>query len=309
MILHILNGDAITGAMDLAGITGERVIWREMLSDGPVLPEVNSPGYHAQRMHFFQEEYGVAPEKYQEFTISQFQKLENLFPRAHEIVLWFEYDLFCQVNLLAALSWLHQQGHTDQKISLICIGDFPGYDRLVGLGEIEAHHYPRLFRERLPLKPIDLGFAGNAWKAWCDPDPRKMVDAVEVVPPAFPYLKLAFHQHRGRFPFTTHGLNVIEHTFLKWIEEGANSRREVVKRALTRGNIFGFGDLQFFNYLDHLNPLLEETENGLQLNQVGREVLQGKRSFRPLRKDFYLGGANIRDWCWNPHKKQLEKAR
>ena len=104
-MLHILNGDAISGAMDRAGIQGERMVWREMLSDGPCIPEVASPQFFAQRIHYFQEEHGVSPEKYHEFTVQEFEALEDKFEAAEEVVLWFEYDLFCQVNMIAALTW------------------------------------------------------------------------------------------------------------------------------------------------------------------------------------------------------------
>lgn len=307
--LHILNGDAITGAMDQAGITGERMVWREMLSDGPSIVEMGTPQFFALRMQFFMEEYEVSAEKYQELTISEFEKLDAAFDSTEEFVLWFEYDLFCQVNMLACLAWFAKQDLTDKKISLICLGEFPGYDRLIGLGELDAQHYPKLFRERRPLRDLDIGFAVNAWKSWCSVNPRDMIDAVDLCPPAFPYLKLAFHQHRGRFPSSTNGLNVIENKFLSWIAEGANSRREVVKRALTRGNIFGFGDMQYFNYLEHLNPLLAETEEGLILNPEGEAVLAGKRSFQSKRKEFFMGGANVRKYRWNPGVKQLEPIR
>jgi len=54
----------------------------------------------------------------QEEALSRFSDHE-------EVVLWFEHDLFCQVQLIFLLNWLAQRELGKTKLSLIFIGEFP----------------------------------------------------------------------------------------------------------------------------------------------------------------------------------------
>lgn len=62
----------------------------------------------------------VTPEKYAEITLNPLQPL--FFEDFNRIVLWFDEDMFCQMNLLTILAWLDR---TDYKraIDLHLVGD------------------------------------------------------------------------------------------------------------------------------------------------------------------------------------------
>ena len=55
-----------------------------------------------------------------------------------EVVLWFEHDLFDQLLLIRHLDWFSRRDLGRTKLSLICIGEFPGFEPFHGLGQLDA---------------------------------------------------------------------------------------------------------------------------------------------------------------------------
>ena len=52
-----------------------------------------------------------------------------------ELILWFEHDLFDQLNLIQLLDWIRERLPAMKQVSLVCIGTFPGHSAFKGLGE------------------------------------------------------------------------------------------------------------------------------------------------------------------------------
>ena len=61
-----------------------------------------------------------------------------------ELVLWFEHDLFDQLNLIQLLT--HLGGRPRSKpVTLICIDRYPGHPNFKGLGELAPRDLAALF--------------------------------------------------------------------------------------------------------------------------------------------------------------------
>src|SRR5688500_14556565 len=125
MILHIHNGDASADVAKQSSIPGEHFAWREALIDGPAPAEVNGVEWRRRRAEHLAKAYGVERESCEYELLAQEQKLAES-SGYDEVVLWFEHDLFCQVNLLYLLDSFRRRRSADTKLSLICIGNFPG---------------------------------------------------------------------------------------------------------------------------------------------------------------------------------------
>ncbi|WP_055149423.1 hypothetical protein [Jiulongibacter sediminis] len=101
MIYHILNGDALTPTFRETGLKGEVIIAREALMDGDLSGETWQAFLENRaRVH------GVSPEEYQKNSGAEFDKIRNA-PEDSVFHLWFEYDLFCQVNFWFFLSLIY----------------------------------------------------------------------------------------------------------------------------------------------------------------------------------------------------------
>ncbi|MFN2514194.1 MAG: RNA polymerase subunit sigma, partial [Pyrinomonadaceae bacterium] len=69
--------------------------------------------------------YGVDQREAENGLLVQEERLAG-FPAHDEVILWFEHDLFCQTNLIYLLNWFAERNLGKTKLSLICIGEFPG---------------------------------------------------------------------------------------------------------------------------------------------------------------------------------------
>jgi len=143
-VLHVLNGDATAAVFDRAGIPGERLVWRDILVEGPVPAVAHAPlpgraAYLAQRLAIDAAEYART-------TAEQLSSLVGAW-QADEIVLWFEQDLFCAVILWSLLDWLTRQAPAAQA-SLV----YPPVDvDTRGLGAVEPSELAELFATRQPV--------------------------------------------------------------------------------------------------------------------------------------------------------------
>ncbi len=302
--LHILNGDSTLWQLNATDIKGDRLVWRDVLSDGPVLADFGSDQFWKIRTEFMCQAFGTTPEGFKAKVIDEFNKIESL-NQYNEVILWFEYDLFCQINMVGIMHYLSEHIEASTQLSLICVGHVPGHPHLVGLGELEPAQLPKLLEQRSQLDFSDLKYASEVYLAYCASDPIGLVNLDQHA--IFHYLKGALQAHFQRFPDATTGLTKIERTMLQFINEGANSPKEIVGRILRwqKGTYYGFGDSQYFNYLKRLKPLLGED---FSLNEQGQWVLNGSQSAQGLiNRDYMLGGVKVSDYVWDEALQQLQK--
>ena len=83
------------------------------------------------------------------------------------VVLWFEHDLYDQLQLLQVLA-LAGDG---ASLELINVGTFPGRPGFRGLGELSAAELETLWPERQPVDDAVRHVAADAWDAVRAPGP------------------------------------------------------------------------------------------------------------------------------------------
>lgn len=96
------------------------------------------------------------------FLSDQDQNLER-FHDHDRVLLWFEHDLFCQMNLIALLDWFSRQELRTTKLFLICIAKH--------LGHLNSEEWARLFGTEHEITRAECDLAHRAWSAFCAPDP------------------------------------------------------------------------------------------------------------------------------------------
>lgn len=96
-IYHVLNGDALSERFP-SEIRGTKIIVRECLVDGPIHGD-NLDTFYQIRSEYLDKTYHLEDdENYRKFVIPELKKLNSISDES-EVNLWFEEDLFCQVNL------------------------------------------------------------------------------------------------------------------------------------------------------------------------------------------------------------------
>lgn len=316
-MLHILNGETTEAILSQTTVGGDRFTFRDALIAGPA-PAVNGADWRLIRAAHLAEAYGVEVEKCENDFAHQQQIFES-FNDHEEVSLWFESDLFCQANLLYVLDWCaHHQPET--KLSLICIGEFPGRPNFRGLGELTAPELGSLFEKRIEVTAAQLELAAHAWKAYRSEDPRELERLLQSDSSALPFLDGALRLQLTRFPSARNGLNKIESTGLELIGQGFTRFYDLFPRIVAAEPDYGLGDSQLWNALQHLkrgpSPLLlvkdEEamSESAFAITDAGRSVLSGALDHVTLNGiDEWLGGVHLQGhgniWRWDERQGRL----
>ena len=272
--LHILNGDSTALTLKKSGIEGDVVVWREMLCEGAICKEVGSDEFWLKRYDYFENELGVTKLEYFDKTIKEIVKLENV-ANYDEIILWFEYDLFCQVNLMALCTYLLESYDKSVTYHLVCTGKENDKVQLQTLGDYDAESYPQLLGKKKKLSRIKLLFAKKCWEIYVNNNPEELMAFNFNQKPDFAYFQMAIDQHLQRFP-KSNGLNQIQQKLLEVIGSNSLTKNQIVREMLLwqrTETVYGFGDLQYVNYLDNLNAYYTMNDENYQLNEKGKKFI------------------------------------
>ncbi len=290
--LHITNGDSTTNYLKSLEFKGDFITWREMLCEGKTTHNVGSEDFWKTRFEFLKKSYKVSKKTFIDFTLKEYRLLCQK-KHQEEIVLWFEHDLFCQINMLAVISWLkkHKVGI---PVFLVCSGDVKGAKRRLGISELNKAQIKQHYKDRVLLKQDDIEYADYIWQLYCSDSPLRLETVYEYNPMSpFSYLSDALESHLKRFPTLKNGLNEIENSILKTAaNQKLKSKRAFVGSLLRTQIVHGYGDLQYFNRLDEMKKLFTSFDP-VKLSRKGKQVLnQQLNVYRDIRNEnTYLGGA------------------
>ena len=148
--VHILNGDSTAYFINESALSGELIIFREMFCEGPLSENIGSDDFWILRYAFFEDELEVSKLEYYDKIIKEFVKIENV-SQNDEVVLWFEYDLFCQVNLMALCTYLLHFYRKDITYYLVCVGAKKNKENLQTLSDYSPEEYTVLYENRVKL--------------------------------------------------------------------------------------------------------------------------------------------------------------
>ena len=94
-----------------------------------------------------------------------------------ELVLWFEHDLFDQLNLIQLLTHLGMRPPS-KPVTMVQIDSYPGHPDFKGIGELTPADVAALFQRGARSRPISSRSQRRAWSAYRSPDPRAIERAV-----------------------------------------------------------------------------------------------------------------------------------
>ena len=321
--LHVTNGDAT----DLAGtgLTRGVVHWRDVLHEGPV-PSVEPGELRRIRARFLAEAGADDRGEGEEM----FQRRDDALEahREGEFVLWFEADLYDQLQIIQILTRLATLGVAADRIALICIGEHPGIARFGGLGQLSPDQLRALpstaVMER--LKPATLELARRAWAAFCSPRPDGLAGVAATQSAQLRFLGEAIDRLCREYPSTRDGLSLAERRILAAVADGAADAGTTFTRAAARESRPYLGDTWAFAMMDRMAlgvvPLLEvSTEAGptaagtpLRLTPAGARVLAGEADHVELNGiDRWIGGVHLTGhdvgWRWDEGTEGLVSAQ
>ena len=303
-ILHITNGSSLTQYLNELDYKGDFLTWHEMLCEGPTKKHINSDAFLTTRKKFLNDFYDVEIDEY-EYKM-EMHKLDDS-EKYSEIVLWFEYDLFCHINMVAVISLLNEK-QINLPISLVCSGRIPGEMNLKGLSELTPEQIDEHFKSRIELTEKDVDIATSVWQIYCGKD-HNLLKPFITKNSSFEYLGCCIKAHLERFPDYKSGLSALEHNILELLNKyEVKSKHHLLGYALNYQGYYGFGDIQLMRMIDKLTIFISEEDNRLKLNRKGHEVLLNQHNVASeLVDNMTFGNVKRLDFQFNKQENKLIK--
>jgi hypothetical protein len=284
--LHITNGSAITPFMREAGIVGHIVPWDDVLHEGPVRAGLNVAAMREARADFLASCGWGSRDEIMRSLGARDAALEAASSgiRVHglhvdEIVLWFEHDLYDQLQILQILDRLPLDGGpllTAVPGDDYLVGSMPGLkpgpagnappagnpqaagtaqtpgdsqSRTAGPGFSPGTRFSELFASRREVTSSQRIAARDAWDAFRSEDPRAIVDVLQRVSD-LPHLPAALRRHLQQLPSVRNGFSRTEQQALEAIARDVTLLRDVFVQANHKSEEAVFmGDAAFLVHL------------------------------------------------------------
>jgi hypothetical protein len=305
--LHVSNCDS-------TDVPARQVVyWRDSLHEGPV-PAVGPEELRRIRAEFLAQ--NNADDRAESAAV--FAERDRALEAAEdgEYVLWFEADLYDQLQIIQILDRLAGLGVPAERIQLICIGEYPGIAHFGGLGELTADQLRELPATNAcaRLTPAALELASRAWAAFRAPTPDGLHAIAATRSGELRFLGEAFDRLSREYPSTRDGLSLTERRVLAAVAGGASDAGTAFVRAAARETRPYLGDTWCFAIMARMAhariPLLGATSGRIDrhtavtLTPAGAEVLAGRADHATLNGvDRWIGGVHLQGhhprWRWD----------
>ncbi len=326
-LLHVTNGKSAGNTLRQTAIGGAVLAWQDALHEGPVAARPRDELIRMRARFLADCGWGRRQALVASLERRDLQLLAALRDN-RRVVLWFEHDLYDQLQLLDVLALAHAEGAAPE---LIVIGSFPGKPSFAGLGELTANELETLWASRRPAAPAALDQATGAWAALREPEPTTLAEWAGRDSAELPFLAAALRRLLDELPAPADGLSGTERRALQVVAAGACAPSAAFVGAQRLEEAPFLGDAWFYRALSALGQgpnRLVETEDGeplpappplgdnqrfarlqLRLTATGEDTLRGKADrVELLGIDRWIGGTHVTPdnlWRWDANDLKL----
>jgi hypothetical protein len=313
-MLHVTNGDSTVPGIEATGVGGDVIAWRDTLHEGPLPAGLDAAGMRAVRARFLAACGWGEAESIEAELRARDERLATALRRDEVVVLWFEHDLYDQLQLLQVLDAV---GAGDEVEAILP-------DRF--LGAMQVDELAALWPQRAALRSDQVALARLAWEAVRAPGPQGIVALLNTHTAALPHLGAALRRHLEELPAVGDGLGRTERQALEAIAAGARTPHAVFLASQRAEEAPFLGDTWMWTRLAELgrgDGRLVQTTAGeplgsppprsdadgflaqeLELTECGRAALSGDADrcvLVPL--DRWIGGIHVTgpdpEWRWD----------
>lgn len=232
--LNILNGEALKEYFTKNMIIENEdiIAFNECLVDGDLHDNIFSEGFFSLRESFITKSFNVSSEEYKQKLIKELGPLLN--NRYEEITLWFDFDMFCQINMLTILAYL----------------DYKRFNGLVTVNIIKQDFFYFNPNDVIEDK-IELDSLGNFYSLYLD----------ILIKEDFEKLHSNLYTNLFRqLPYLREGINLFRKykgsndEIIEFINERrCSSRKDILIGLIKSLNHYGLGDTQYMKILDEMD--------------------------------------------------------
>jgi hypothetical protein len=225
--------------------------------------------------------------------IHEFARRDTQIRRAvefDEVVLWFEHDLFDQLQLLQTLTALEELNLEPGRVAVV---QADHYLANMTVDEI----FPLLSKRRTATAAI-FKSARRSWERFTSPSPDDLYAAAGEDAIGLPFLRPALQRLCEEYPWKRDGLSRSQRQALYAVAQGPGRTNELFARAQAREEAYFLGERVFEKILEDLaaggGALIEEEEGKLVPSALGRRVLAGDADWLDDRAiDRWIGGVHL----------------
>src|SRR4051794_29033406 len=315
LMLHVTNGDSAVVGIEATGVGGDVVPWRDALHEGPLPADADAAELRAVRARFLAESGWGDADAIEAGMRARDERLAAARDTGEPIVLWFEHDLYDQLQLLQVLDAIDGAAAVEAILP----------DRF--LGAMPPDELAALWDERAPVRRDEIALARLAWEAVRAPEPAGIGALLDTHTAALPHLAPALRRLLEELPAVGDGLSRTERQALAALAAGARTPPEVFVAAQRAEEAAFLGDTWMWTRLYELGrgerrlvrtragapvgppPPLPGSEGftaqELELTDAVRQVLAGEADRAALvPPDRWVGGIRVRGpepaWRFDP---------
>jgi len=307
-ILNIVNGDIVLENMKNSHIQGTFLPWGDFLHDGAVPEALSIEELSKIRAEFIsQKGLGEFDKIYQEFKdrdsmLKTFKKYEKIF-------LWFENDLYDQLQLIQILDWFAKYASDNRNIYIVYPENY-----LSNSSSKELNSFLLYNKEIVTYNHFIT--ARKAWSAFSSNTPYGWYKLLDDDTDSLPFLKDTVKRVLEEYPNSINGLSRTQHQILLSISiKGYHNPTDIFKDCQKMEERPFMGEIIFVYILKELveRNILNSIEHGkhMELTDLGQELLNGKKNLFDITKvDRWIGGVHITNdnpWCWDVRLEQIIK--
>ena len=241
-----------------------------------------------------------------------------------ELILWFEHDLFDQLNLIQLLTLIRERLPATKPVTLVCIGSFPGRPHFKGLGELTPDELASLVDTRQRVGDAQFALAARAWQVFREPTPEALDNLRQGDTSALPYLAKALTRFVQEYPWTGDGLSLTERRLLELANGDGIALRKAFPRMHEGEHAYYITDLSLAAMAESLSsasPALltlglgpaaegQVLQGHVALTDTGRSVLAGQLDrVATCGIDRWFGGVHLqsgsRVWRWDETRQRV----
>jgi hypothetical protein len=330
--LHVANGTSTSRTIEAAGIAGACSIWADPLYEGPVPSGLSDTELLDVRMRYLAQPGNLAeaawagsdPSLDPANDLRAWRAAIERHESYDELILWFEHDLFDQLNLIQLLTWIPEHVPSTTPVSLICIGSFPGRPDFKGLGELTPDELGSLLDARQLVRGWQYDVARLAWQAFREPTPEALDELRQGDTRALPYLAHAITRFLQEYPWTRDGLSRTERRLLELAKGDGIALGRAFPRMHESEQAYYVTDSSLAELAETLAstspPLLTLDLSGapegrvlrgiVALTDTGRSVLSGRLDrVATCGVNRWLGGVHLQNegrlWRWDDTRQRV----
>jgi hypothetical protein len=313
-VLHVTNGDSVVVPLRQTALEGDVFAWRDVYHEGPVRSGERSRLIDARAAFLSSCGWGKE-DTIRDELLARDARFVDALRDGSEIVLWFEHDLYDQLQLIDVLALAGETGFDPEQLELIEVGSFPGRPGFRGLGELNGAELESLWPQRRPVTDEDTAGAQLAWEAVRRADPRGVAELHRAAPASRPFLASAFGRLLEELPAVGDGLSRTERQLLRLLADGPLLTGALfvasqdLEEAPFHGDAWILRTLEGLGRLEGSTPLVSLTEGSAAITAAGRSVLAGEADrLELLGIDRWVGGTHLVPdavWRWDAESSEL----